>query len=60
MRVAPRAKIPLVIRRADGNEQTIELGCRIDTANEVQVWAAGGMMPFVLRQVSRAPSGEIA
>jgi aconitate hydratase len=59
-RVAPRAKIPLVIHRADGSERTVELACRVDTANEVQVWAAGGMMPFVLRQVSRAPSGEIA
>jgi aconitate hydratase len=59
-RVKPRAIIPARIHRADGTTGTVDLLCRIDTVNELNVWAAGGMMPFVLRRVSRAPSREIA
>ncbi len=58
--VAPRAMLRAVIRRADGKTDSVDLACRLETANEVDVWNAGGMMPFVLRQMARTttPPGE--
>ncbi|APV51345.1 aconitate hydratase 1 [Betaproteobacteria bacterium GR16-43] len=58
--VAPRAPIPVRIRRADGSTDTIEFRCRIETPNEHVVWASGGMMPFVLRRIGAAPHQEAA
>jgi len=60
LRVAPRAMLALRIRRADGTVETIQLKCRIETPNEQQVWAAGGMMPFVLRRLGAEPEKEAA
>jgi aconitate hydratase len=33
--------------RADGRVREIACRCRLDTASEVEVWSAGGMLPFV-------------
>jgi aconitate hydratase len=57
-RVAPRAAIPGRIHRADGSAVDVAFTCGIATANEVAVWAAGGMMPFVLRRMCRAEAME--
>jgi aconitate hydratase len=57
-RVAPRAQIPGRIRRADGSVVEVAFTCGIATANEVAVWAAGGMMPFVLRRMCRIETPE--
>jgi aconitate hydratase len=51
-RVVPGAIIPASLVRADGSRETLLLRCRIDTANELAVWAGGGMMPFVLRRLA--------
>jgi aconitate hydratase len=59
-RVAPRASLPAVIRRADGTSETLELKCRIETDHELQVWSAGGMMPYVLRRLTAANEKEAA
>ncbi|MBV6307217.1 aconitate hydratase AcnA [Candidimonas humi] len=51
--VAPGSTVRLQIRRANGKTENVDLQCRIDTANELQVWASGGMMPFVLRRLAQ-------
>lgn len=60
-RAAPGSTLQLHIRRTDGTVTIAELLCRLDTANEVKVWAGGGMMPYVLRRLSHhAPSESSA
>ena len=48
----PQAKVPAVIRRPDGTEQTIELLCRIDTEVEIDYVRNGGVLHYVLRQLA--------
>ena len=45
--MAPGAAVDVTLTRADGSRQTIACRSRLDTASEVEVWSAGGMMPFV-------------
>jgi aconitate hydratase len=47
----PMSTVTLVIRRADGREDKVELKNRIDTAIEVDYYRHGGILPFVLRQL---------
>ena len=41
---APRADLTVVMHRADGEAVEIPVVCRLDTAEEVQVYAAGGVL----------------
>ena len=50
--IAPRAKATLVIRRADGSEQQVELLTRIDTPTEAEYFKRGGILPHVLSQLA--------
>jgi aconitate hydratase len=50
----PRMKLPLVIHRADGKSETVELLCRIDTVDEVEYYRHGGILPYVLRDLLAA------
>jgi len=47
----PRSDATLVITRADGRRQEVGLTLRIDTPVEVNYYRAGGILPFVLRQL---------
>jgi aconitate hydratase len=49
--VKPRQDIVLVIRRTNGAEDRITLTLRIDTPIEIEYYKAGGILPFVLRQL---------
>ena len=49
--LAPRSKAKLVIHRADGSTTEVELVLRIDTPIEVEYYQAGGILPYVLRQL---------
>ena len=53
-RLEPGAVVPVVIRRADGTQETVSMRSRIDTRNEGRVMAAGGILPFVLRRLAEA------
>jgi len=45
------------ITRADGTLTTVTMQGRLDTANELKVWRAGGILPFVLgRLAGQAPN----
>ena len=50
--VKPRQDLTLVIHRADGKQEQIPVTCRIDTAIEVEYYRHGGILPFVLRQLT--------
>ncbi|MBA1202100.1 aconitate hydratase AcnA [Pseudomonas capeferrum] len=50
----PGMTLPLRIVREDGQEERIEVLCRIDTLNEVEYFKAGGILHYVLRQMIAA------
>jgi aconitate hydratase len=51
----PQQDVTLTVHRADGSQQTVNLLLRIDTPIEVDYYRAGGILPYVLRElVSKA------
>ncbi|MDW5443744.1 aconitate hydratase [Polaromonas sp. SM01] len=50
----PQSEATLVITRADGTQQKLQLILRIDTPIEVDYYRHGGILPFVLRQLLAA------
>ena len=49
--LTPQSQALLVIRRADGSRQEVAVTLRIDTPIEVDYYRAGGILPYVLRQL---------
>ena len=49
--LTPQSQARLVITRADGSTHETALTLRIDTPIEVDYYRAGGILPFVLRQL---------
>ena len=49
--LSPRQNLKLSIKRSNGKVETIDLQCRIDTANEVSYYRHGGILQYVLRQL---------
>ncbi|MFP3515051.1 aconitate hydratase AcnA [Pseudomonas sp. SIMBA_077] len=47
----PRMNLNLVITRENGQQEQVEVLCRIDTLNEVEYFKAGGILHYVLRQL---------
>ena len=52
--IKPQQEVTLVITRANGEKQNVQLLLRIDTAIEVDYYKHGGILPFVLRQLLAA------
>jgi len=52
--IVPQSEATLVIQRADGKSQRVPLILRIDTPIEVDYYAHGGILPYVLRQLLAA------
>jgi len=52
--IKPQQQVKLVITRADGRKQDVNLLLRIDTPIEVDYYKHGGILPFVLRQLLAA------
>jgi aconitate hydratase len=48
----PRRRARLVVRRRDGRTDEVPLTVRIDTPIEVEYFRAGGILPYVLRQLA--------
>jgi aconitate hydratase len=48
----PRQKLEALIVAADGASQRVPLICRIDTLDELAYFRAGGILPYVLRQLA--------
>jgi aconitate hydratase len=49
--IKPRQDVTLVIHRADGSADRIVVMVRLDTPIEVDYYAHGGILPYVLRQL---------
>jgi aconitate hydratase len=49
--LTPQSDAQLVIHRADGSRTEVTVTLRIDTPIEVDYYQAGGILPFVLRQL---------
>jgi aconitate hydratase len=49
--LTPQSAAQLIITRADGSNSTHTVLLRIDTPIEVDYYRAGGILPFVLRQL---------
>jgi len=52
--ITPLMTVPCTIHYADGSTKTIDLLCRIDTLNEVDYYRHGGILHYVLRNLSAA------
>jgi len=51
--LAPRKEIGVTVTRADGMSSTFAARVRIDTANELEYFRAGGILHYVLRHLAR-------
>ena len=49
--IVPQQDVTLVIHRANGSTERVTLKLRIDTPIEVEYYAKGGILPFVLGQL---------
>ncbi|MDD2919472.1 aconitate hydratase [Rhodoferax sp.] len=54
----PQSDAQLVVTRADGSRTAVTVRLRIDTPIEVDYYRAGGILPFVLRQLLQNTSGK--
>ncbi|MDP2771657.1 MAG: aconitase family protein, partial [Giesbergeria sp.] len=52
--LTPQSEARLVIRRANGERKEVKVTLRIDTPIEVDYYQAGGILPYVLRQLLAA------
>jgi aconitate hydratase len=48
----PGAQLTMLIKRQDGQEDAVPVLCRIDTANELEYYRHGGILQYVLRNLS--------
>ena len=47
----PQQDLALRITRANGQTETVQVRCRIDTPIEIDYYQHGGILPYVLRQL---------
>jgi aconitate hydratase len=52
--LSPRMDLQLLIKRANGTTDTVDLLCRVDTADEVNYYHHGGILQYVLRGMAKA------
>ena len=52
--LSPRMDLDLRITRADGKVETVQVLCRVDTADEVNYYRHGGILQYVLRGMAKA------
>ena len=50
--VQPRQEVTVQVARSDGSSFAFQARCRIDTLNELEYFRAGGILPFVLRNLA--------
>ena len=49
--ITPQMDVTLVVHRKDGRAERVPVTLRIDTPIEVEYYAAGGILPYVLAQL---------
>ncbi|WP_029603963.1 hypothetical protein, partial [Kozakia baliensis] len=52
-KITPRMSVPVTIERINGDRETLHLICRIDTLDEVAYYRHGGILPYVLRGMTK-------
>ena len=52
-KLRPQQDLTVQITRTNGNVETVAVACRIDTAIEIDYYQHGGILPYVLRQLTR-------
>jgi aconitate hydratase len=52
--LSPRMDLQLVIHRANGTTDHVDVFCRVDTADEVNYYQHGGILQYVLRGMAKA------
>ncbi|WP_321395332.1 aconitate hydratase AcnA [Emcibacter sp.] len=52
--ITPRQDVDVKITYADGSTKNIKVLCRIDTVNEVEYYANGGILHYVLRNLANS------
>jgi aconitate hydratase len=50
--IKPQQDLTLRITRANGSVQNVPVNCRIDTPIEIEYYRHGGILPFVLRELT--------
>lgn len=50
--IKPKQDITCIITKLDGSRQEVTLTCGIDTSNEVEYFKQGGILQFVMNQIS--------
>lgn len=50
--VTPRAKVKLIIERTNGAKEVVDVLARIDTQDELDYYANGGILQYVLRRLA--------
>ena len=53
----PRQEATLVVHRADGSNEEVPLALRLDTPIEVEYYRAGGILPYVLKEILQKSEG---
>lgn len=54
MTLAPGCTVSVKVVRRSGQTDTLSLLCRIDTRNELTYWHHGGILPYMVRYLSKA------
>ena len=49
--ITPQQDLTLVIKRGDGSSQNVPVKLRLDTPIEIEYFQAGGILPYVLKQL---------
>ncbi|MCW5713188.1 MAG: aconitate hydratase AcnA [Bauldia sp.] len=52
--LSPRSRLTVIVTRADGSSVSVDVLCRIDTADELDYFENGGILPFMLRRLAAA------
>jgi aconitate hydratase len=52
--LSPRSRLTVIVTRADGSAVSVDVNCRIDTADELDYFENGGILPFMLRRLAAA------
>jgi aconitate hydratase len=50
--IKPQQDVEVEVTKADGSTSTFTARCRIDTANELEYFANGGILQYVLRKLA--------
>jgi len=54
--IYPYEPVVMLVHRENGRRELVELTLRLDTAHEIKTYMAGGLFPYLIRQLNEARS----